>query len=161
MAFGTYPYYPPIYPQYPQASMPQVPQVPQAPQTQQQAQPQIQNGGFVSIHGEQEARNYPVGVGMSVTFKDETAPYIYTKTMGFSQLDLPQFDKYRLVKEDSAISVSEAHTDEKENKGIDYTLFAKNDDLEALRKEFDVMRADLDELKATKKTKKKEADSDD
>ena len=65
MAFGTYPYYPPIYPQYPQQAQ-SVPQVPQVQQTQQQMQ--IQNGGFVSIHGEQEARNYPVGVGTSVTF---------------------------------------------------------------------------------------------
>lgn len=67
---------------------------------QQPQQPQIQNGGFVSVRSEMEARNYPVAPGNSVTFKDETAPYVYTKTMGFSQLDTPLFDKYRLVKED-------------------------------------------------------------
>ena len=65
----------------------------------QQPQAQIQNGGFVSVRNETEARNYPVGLGTSVTFKDETAPYVYTKTMGFSQLDVPKFDKYKLVKE--------------------------------------------------------------
>lgn len=66
---------------------------------QNQPQPQIQNGGFVSVRNETEARNHPVALGNSVTFKDETAPYIYTKTMGFSQLDVPRFDKYKLVKE--------------------------------------------------------------
>ena len=35
---------------------------------------QIQDGGFVSVRSEAEAMNYPVRQGMSVTFKDETAP---------------------------------------------------------------------------------------
>lgn len=66
----------------------------------QQPQQQIQNGGFISVRNEIEARNYPVAPGNSITFKDETSPYIYTKTMGFSQLDRPNFEKYKLVKED-------------------------------------------------------------
>lgn len=65
-----------------------------------QQQIQVQNSGFVSVRNEQEARNYPVAPGNSVTFKDETAPYIYTKTMGFSQLDRPNFEKYKLLKEE-------------------------------------------------------------
>ena len=36
-----------------------------------------------------------------MTFKDETAPYIYSKTMGYSQLDRPVFEKYKLVKEET------------------------------------------------------------
>ena len=56
--------------------------------------------GFVMVRNEQEARNYPVAYGNSVTFKDESAPYIYSKTMGFSQLDRPVFEKYKLVKEE-------------------------------------------------------------
>lgn len=73
------------------------------PQMYQQAQqtPQIQNGGFVSVRSEEEARNYPVAQGTSVTFKNETAPYIYTKTTGFSQLDRPMFEKFKLVKEET------------------------------------------------------------
>ena len=69
-------------------------------QSQQPIQQQIQNGGFVSVHNENEARNYPIAPGNSVTFKDENAPYVYTKTQGFSQLDRPVFEKYRLVKEE-------------------------------------------------------------
>lgn len=60
---------------------------------------QMPQNGFVSVRNEMEARNYPVAYGNSVTFKDETAPYVYTKTMGFSQLDPPVFEKYKLVKE--------------------------------------------------------------
>ena len=69
---------------------------------QMQPQMQQQNNGFVSVRSEAEARAYPVAYGNSVTMKDETAPYIYTKSMGFSQLDRPIFDKYKLVKEETA-----------------------------------------------------------
>lgn len=57
-------------------------------QLQQQAQ-NIRSGSLVSVSSEEEARMYPVGPGNSVTFKNENMPYIYTKTMGFSQLDRP------------------------------------------------------------------------
>ena len=99
MAYNYYPNYinPYVYPQ-------QYQQMPVQQQQVQQQTPQIQNGGFISVRGEQEARNYPVAPGNSVTFKDETAPYVYTKTMGFSQLDTPTFDKYRLVKEEATVS---------------------------------------------------------
>ena len=86
-------YFNPYYPM--QNNVYQPPQPQQMPQQMQQ----IQNGGFVSVRSEEEAKNYPVALGNSVTFKDETSPYIYTKTMGFSQLDRPIFEKYKLVKE--------------------------------------------------------------
>lgn len=92
-------YYPATYqpnyyaaPPYPQQFQQPAPQMPQA-------QPQIQNGGFISVASMDVARNWPVAPGNSVTFKDENAPYVYTKTMGFSQLDRPIFEIYRLVKE--------------------------------------------------------------
>ena len=65
-----------------------------------QPQNQIQNGGLVTVPSEEVARNYPVALGTSVTFKHETAPYCYTKTMSFSQFDAPKFEKFRIVKED-------------------------------------------------------------
>ena len=87
------PYYPPMQQAYGQ----------QLPQMQQQApaQPQqIRSGGIVSVSGEDEARRYPVAPGYTVTMRDETAPYLYEKTMGFSQLDQPIFRKARIVFED-------------------------------------------------------------
>ena len=65
-----------------------------------QMQQQIQCP-FVLVRNEMEARNYPVAYGNSVTFKDETAPYVYSKTMGFSQLDKPMLEKYRLIEEEA------------------------------------------------------------
>lgn len=79
-------YFNPYYGQQPQAQM----------------QPQMSgNSSFVSVRSEAEARNYPVAYGNSVNFKDENAPYLYVKTMGFSQLDRPIFERYRLTKEDA------------------------------------------------------------
>lgn len=67
---------------------------------QMQAQQQgAANNSLVNVRSEAEARNYPVAPGNSVTFKDENAAYIYTKTMGFSQLDRPVFEKFKLVRE--------------------------------------------------------------
>ena len=94
----AYNYYPQYYPQQMQTM-----------QTQNTAP--TQTSGFVSVRSEQEARNYPVAYGNSVTFKDENAPYIYTKTMGFSQLDRPIFDKYKLVKEEPTESIPEVKQD--------------------------------------------------
>ncbi len=89
--------YPQFYPNQQQQMQQQMynPQM-QAPQQTQQ----IQNGGFIAVANEDIARNYPVAPGNSVTFKCENAPYIYTKTMGFSQLDTPIFEKYKLVREE-------------------------------------------------------------
>ena len=60
-----------------------------------------QNGGFVRVQNENEARMYPVAPGNSVTFINENAPYCYTKSVDISQLDRPKFEKYRLVKEET------------------------------------------------------------
>lgn len=80
-----------FYPQQPMnTQMPQMVQPPQMP---------IQSGGLVTVRSENEARNYMVSLGTSVTFLDENEPYIYTKTMGFSQFDRPTFKKYKLVEE--------------------------------------------------------------
>lgn len=114
-------------------------------QSQQPIQQQIQNGGFVSVHNENEARNYPIAPGNSVTFKDENAPYVYTKTQGFSQLDRPVFEKYRLVKEEEYqpqqvaqnAPTSAEKTEQASN--IDYALKsdlrALWDEIEALKKQ--------------------------
>lgn len=89
MAYG-------YYPQYFQSPFSQMQM--QSPQ-QMQAQTPVKSADFVLVRSEEEARNYPVAYGNTVTFKDENTPYMYTKTMGASQLDRPIFEKYKLVKE--------------------------------------------------------------
>lgn len=85
------PYYP-----YFQQNAPQMPQMAQMPQFQQQNNTR---SDFVVVRSEDEARNFPVAFGNTVTFKNESEPYMYTKTMGLSQLDKPVFEKYKLIKE--------------------------------------------------------------
>lgn len=69
---------------------------------QQQPVQQQQATGFISVRSIDEALAWPIAPGNSLTFKDESAPYIYTKTKGFSQLEQPVFEKFRLVREESA-----------------------------------------------------------
>lgn len=99
------------------------------------AQPtqQIQNGGFVSAPNEEYARNYPIAHGKSVTFKDETAPYIYTKTMGFSQMDRPIFEKYRLTKEEDPIPEQIAVKDDRVEK-LESAIAELREEINALKK---------------------------
>ena len=108
----------------------------QYPYQQQIQQPmQIQNGGLVSVRGIDEARNYPVAPGNSVTFKDETSPYVYTKTQGFSQLDRPVFEKYRLVKEE----------DVQETRQSTHEQYALQSEVESLKKELEALKNSIKE----------------
>ena len=107
--------------------------------------PQIQNGGFVMVRSEDEARNYPVAFGNSVTFKDETSPYIYCKTMGFSQLDRPIFEKFRLVKEEQHQQI--------ENKVAE----SKKVENDSLRDEITRIWGEIDALKGMVKNEQHDA----
>lgn len=133
---------------YPQYYYPQQNFMPQ-PQTQQM----MQSNGFISVRNEAEARNYPVAFGNSVTFKDENAPYVYTKTMGFSQLDSPRFEKYKLVKEEAENAQTGASS-ASEVKDI------YKDEIEALWGEINALKREVFKPSTTTK-KKKEVSEDD
>lgn len=79
--------YPQYYPQY------------QQPIQQQIQQPQIQDGGFMVVPNENIVNTYPVAPGKCITFKIEGQPIVIEKSMGFSQLESPRIDRYRLIKE--------------------------------------------------------------
>lgn len=104
--------------------------------------PAIQDGGFVMIASEQDAWSYPVRHGTSVMFRDEKLPYIYTKTLGFSQMDSPIFEKYRLVKETPQSSQNAQNAPEKESKDI-LPIYATKAEFEALREEVERLRKEL------------------
>lgn len=100
----------------------------------QQMQPvQMPTQSFVTVRSEDEAKNYPVAQGNSILFRDETSPYIYTKTMGFSQLDRPTFEKYRLIKEGE---IEENKPNMIENLSAEFKseIDALKDEIEALKK---------------------------
>ena len=159
MAYGNYfpvtyqpnyygqpnPYYQQMQQQ--QTMMQQNQQMQQAQQNQpvqQMQQPTIQQSGLVLIPSEQDARNYPVAPGNSITFKDENAPYCYVKTMGFNQLDRPTFERYRLVKEDSPVTAHNSPTsaDSAEGSSKD-TSYALKSDMTAIWSEIDAIKEKL------------------
>lgn len=124
------------------------------------SQMQIQNGGFVSVHSIQEAFNYPVAPGNSVTFKDENSPYIYVKTKGFSQLEEPVFKKFRLI-EESDTQPQENITATQNEQTINYADFAKQADVTALWSEIEMLKKQIADITVKPdRAKKKESGAD-
>lgn len=123
MAMNFYPYY----------SQPQM-----QPQMQ---QPQV--SGFISVPSEDVARNYPVAPGNSVSFKNENAPYVYTKTMGFSQFDQPIFKRYKLIEEEPETAIEAPEP----NKTINVSDYVKKSEIEAIQSQIDAIVNELNELK--------------
>ena len=136
-----YPFY--QYPNYNQMYyQQQLQNMQQTPQT-----PQIQNGGFVFVKDINEARNYAVAPGNSVTFKIESQPYICTKTLGFSQLDQPIFEVFKLVKEDNEWK-SDANPMEL-TEDIPVIEYLPLEDADQMRIEIQQMRSEIDFLRET------------
>ena len=125
---------------------------------QQVQQPAIQQSGFVLVQSEQEARAYPVAPGNSITFKDESQPYCYVKTMGFNQLDRPTFERYRLVKEDSPVTPQSSHTMEDSAESSKHTPYALKSDLDAIWSELDSLRGKLKAQMERKTVKARKAE---
>lgn len=141
-------------------------QAQQQAQSQQMQQPAIQHSGFVLVQSEQEARAYPVAPGNSITFKDESGPFCYVKTMSFNQLDRPTFERYRLVKEDAPSDAREAPTAHEQPAPTKNTTYATKDDLAAVWDELDALKEKLKAqtekktVKARKVTEETEAADD-
>lgn len=169
----AYPYYPTYQPNYygnnnpylQQMQNQQIMQQVQAAQNAQQPQqPAIQQSGFVPVQSEHEARAYPVAPGNSITFKDESRPYCYVKTMGFNQLGQPTFERYRLVKEDLPSDAQRAPTmKDSASEGKD-TAYALKSDVAALWGAVDELKEKVKAAGEKKPVKKKvievEADDD-
>lgn len=133
---------------------------------QQNIQPQMQTqinqnqsiqSGFVSVRNEEDARNYPVAPGNSITFMSETEPYVYTKTMGFNQLDRPSFKKYKLVEEPNSVQI------QAENEKVDNLSSEKEKaEFERIWSEIDHLKKEIKSLKnpRPRKTIRKEVSDD-
>lgn len=109
----------------------------------QNQQQQIATSGLIPVPSEAVARNYPVGFGQSVSFRDENLPFLYTKTMGFSQLEPPVFEKYRLVKEASNLPQKEPQNDEP----IKSTTYVEKSEIEAVWSEIEAIKKSIEEVK--------------
>ena len=116
---------------------------------QQQMLPTQMSGSsnFVSVRNEMEARNYPIAPGNSITFKDETAPYVYTKTMGFSQLDRPVFEKYKLIKETVAETSNLTNESGSDVQAINPAIDEMKAEIGRLWSEIDILKKDSPKIK--------------
>ena len=117
----------------------------------QQMQPiQMPQNSIVNVPSEDMARNYPVAPGNTIIFKHDNAPYIYTKTIGYSQFDKPVFEKYVLDTETPKIEPTN-------NEPISLPL----DDIKAEISEIRALYEELkDKLDKPKRTVKKEVTED-
>lgn len=111
-----------------------------------QPQMQIQDGGFVTIPNADMVYNYPVAMGKCVTFKVEGKPIIIEKSMGFSQLDSPKIERYRLVKEEEEVEEQAAEK-------------SKGSELDSIRSDIKKIWGVIDEIKDSPKrnTSKRES----
>lgn len=144
----NYPYYPAAYNYAPA----------------QNYQQQNNQNGFIGVQNENEARTYPVQLGTSMTFRDESQPNtFYTKTMGNSPLDRPIFERYRLVKEDLAENAPEATESHEKKKDIDLSVYARKDEIRPLEARIDALQKEIDTLRDKPRRrilKELEADND-
>jgi flagellar biosynthesis/type III secretory pathway protein FliH len=112
-----------------------------------QNQLQIQNGGFMQIPTEEMARSYPVAPGNCVTFKIEGKPIVMEKSMGFSQLEAPRIDRYRLVREEDAPQEQKLPQNApKENSMENETINELKGQIKALNEEMEGLKKRLGEL---------------
>lgn len=138
MAFNPYQYQYPFQ-QFQQPISQQInPQInPQmnSQMNQQMSQPQMQNGGFISVPTEEEAMRWAVAPGNFMTFKVQGKPIVIEKSMGFSQLEEPKIERYRLVKEEAVVE------EPKETKETTSDLEAMKADIEDLKREVEDLKA--------------------
>lgn len=109
----------------------------------QQPQPQI-----LRVQNEEQARQYPVAAGNSITFIDENRPYCYTKSMGFSQLEPPVFERYRLVKEEQPVSNENTPNCNASETSIDLSAYATKQEIAALNERYDTLYAQVEKLRS-------------
>lgn len=126
------------------------PYYPQSPLNNQAYRPQpiqqsnrIQSDGFILVPNEEVINSYPVGPGTCVTFKIEGKPMVVEKSMGFSQLEAPKIEYYRLVKEEPNLAVEEL----KESKPIDTSDFVKKSEFESIKSLIDDINKEIEEIR--------------
>ena len=123
---------------------------------QQNLQPQV---GFMSVRGKDMVVNYPIAPGNTIIFKDETAPYVYIKSMGYSTLESPKLEIYK--REDPIVQQQSS-----QNTVIDNSINEKlQSDIDSLYDEIEDIKKKLNSNTASttttnNRTRKKGAEND-
>lgn len=137
----NYPYYQPMQNQAFQQNYQQNQAFQQQSQNYQQQNQQMQNGGFMVVPSEDMARTYPVAPGNCVTFKIEGKPIVMEKSMGFSQLEAPRIDRYRLVREEDAPNEQNLPQNEPKNNSME------NETINELKGQIKALNDELNDIK--------------
>lgn len=150
-------YYSPSYYQpmpFVQQPVQPVAQMPQQMQQQpvQSPQPEIRQNGFIRVKDESEVDAYPIAPGNSVTFIHETEPFVFVKTLGFSQFDRPIKEKYRLVRE-TPESANKADFDPVKESASTEVEYAKAADVAKLQRDVEALRVSVKTLNERKTRK--------
>lgn len=146
--------------QYPQNYYQQ--QQAQAVQAQAQMQNMQQNSGFMPAPNEAFAMNYPVAPGNCMTFKIEGKPIVVEKSMGFSQLESPKVDVYRLVKEEPVVETSDSPQIKVFDDGpIWNAIDDLKGEIEAVRSDIEGVKSDCKQESLPKRTTRRKDDGDD
>lgn len=167
------PAYQPVYNPYYSPIM--QPNQVQQPMQNAQAEPVIQKTNeLIPVSNRDVARNYPVALGNSVSFKDENAPYIYIKTMGFSQFDKPKFEVLKLVKEEAEEEHEEQKSEEVKEEpsipmveasvinDINESIAVLDEEMKSTKIDIDYLKDRIEDLgKRKARTTKKVGESDD
>ena len=157
MAYNYFPnYYSPSYYQpMPFVQQPVQQPVAQMPQQMQQQpvqapQPEIRQNGFIRVKDESEVDAYPIAPGNSVTFIHETEPFVFVKTLGFSQFDRPVKEKYRLVRETPESANKPDSVPVKEN-ASEPSEYAKAADVAKLQRDVEALRVSVKTMNERKR----------
>lgn len=139
-------YYPQTYPQMmSQFYQNQIQQMQsQLPQQQTPQQQTIQDGGLVEVADETAAFNYPTAPGVTVTMVDKLREHLFTKTMGFNQLEKPIFKRYRIIEENEQNGAQS----ESKTEGSNNTLNELKVHIERIDCEYERIKEDLENIKA-------------
>lgn len=112
------------------------------------------NNGVVHVQSEEEARQYPVAPGYSVTFKDDANGLYYTKTMGINQFDAPQFKRFKLIEiEETPANERKGPSEGILPKGYDYSLDAAKAQIDALALRIEALETIITKEKDNERTK--------
>lgn len=143
-------FYQPAPQMVPQMQVPVVQQPVQPVQQPVQApQPEIRQNGFIRVKDESEVDAYPIAPGNSVTFIHESEPFVFVKTLGFSQFDRPVKEKYRLVKE-APESVKSAGSAPEGVNAREQVEYAKAGDVAKLARDVEALRVSVRTLNERK-----------
>lgn len=107
--------------------------------------PTPQQTQIIHVQNENQAREWSVALGNSVTFIDDNRPYCYTKSMGMSQLEPPVFKRFRLEEETDEVAPQPTPSDSSAQ--IDMSLYMTKSEFEPFKAIIEDMQSIAKELR--------------